>query len=260
MCTYMYINYTYIFIKLFVLALFHFQHIIAKNLKSLNTNPSSLSRGKVVYHLLYLKIHGVFWLQACVNEGYQTVPSGWILFLSTFLYVGSILNKLLSMCSKDDLRILRSACATSEKNNLSPLYAFCSFKRLCLTLLGHLFTLGTKEVLQLPSLEGRYQPQWREKLLAQYRSMATTGKNMAKVKITFTLCGTVISDISSFHSTTRPPGDGEGQEAWRAAVHGVSKSRTRPSNWTIKTTIRSQFSKENIILKHSDIPCLLKQN
>ena len=81
----------------------------------------------------------------------------------------------------------------------------------------------------------------------------------AKVKITFTLCGTVIADLSLFHSTTRPPGDGEGQEAWRAAVHEVSKSRPWPSNWTIKS-IRFQFSKENIALKHFDIPCLLKQN
>ena len=117
---------------------------------TLNINPSSLSRGKIVYQLLYLKIPGVFWLQAWVNEGHQTVPSRWTpLFLSTFLCVGLlVLNKLLSMCSKDDPRILISACATSEKNkNLSPPYAFCSFKRLCLTLLGHLFTLGTKEVL-----------------------------------------------------------------------------------------------------------------
>ena len=53
---------------------------------TLNINPSSLSRGKIVYQLLYLKIPGVFWLQAWVNEGHQTVPSRWTpLFLSTFL-------------------------------------------------------------------------------------------------------------------------------------------------------------------------------
>ena len=28
------------------------------------------------------------------------------------------------------------------------------------------------------------------------------------------------------------PGVGDGQEAWRAAIHGVAKSRTRLSNWT----------------------------
>ena len=32
------------------------------------------------------------------------------------------------------------------------------------------------------------------------------------------------------------PRDGEGQGAWRAAVHGVTESRTRPSNWTTDRT------------------------
>ena len=28
------------------------------------------------------------------------------------------------------------------------------------------------------------------------------------------------------------PGDGDNREAWRAAIHGVAKSRTRLSDWT----------------------------
>ena len=32
------------------------------------------------------------------------------------------------------------------------------------------------------------------------------------------------------HEFEQALGDGEGQEAWRAAVHGVSKSRTQLSN------------------------------
>ena len=31
------------------------------------------------------------------------------------------------------------------------------------------------------------------------------------------------------------------KEAWRAAVHGVAKSRTRLSNWTAKTTTKTGF-------------------
>ena len=34
------------------------------------------------------------------------------------------------------------------------------------------------------------------------------------------------------HEFEQAPGDGEGQEAWRAAVHGVTKSWTRLSDWT----------------------------
>ena len=37
------------------------------------------------------------------------------------------------------------------------------------------------------------------------------------------------------HEFEQALGDGEGQEAWRAAVHGVSKSRTQLSNWTTVT-------------------------
>ena len=36
-------------------------------------------------------------------------------------------------------------------------------------------------------------------------------------------------DVHEFEQTL---GVGDGQEAWRAAVHGVAKSWTRPSNWT----------------------------
>ena len=34
------------------------------------------------------------------------------------------------------------------------------------------------------------------------------------------------------HEFAQAPGAGDGQEAWRATVHGVSKSWTWPSNWT----------------------------
>ena len=33
------------------------------------------------------------------------------------------------------------------------------------------------------------------------------------------------------HKLERTPGDGEGREAWRALVHGVTESRTRVSDW-----------------------------
>ena len=33
-------------------------------------------------------------------------------------------------------------------------------------------------------------------------------------------------------------GDGEGQEAWRAAARGVSESRTRPGGWTTTATLK----------------------
>ena len=34
------------------------------------------------------------------------------------------------------------------------------------------------------------------------------------------------------HEFEQAPGVGDGQEAWRTAVHGVTKSRTRLSDWT----------------------------
>ena len=34
------------------------------------------------------------------------------------------------------------------------------------------------------------------------------------------------------HKFEQAPGVGDGQEAWRVAVHGVTKSRTRLSDWT----------------------------
>jgi len=34
------------------------------------------------------------------------------------------------------------------------------------------------------------------------------------------------------HEFEQAPGVGDGQEAWRAAVHGVIKNQTRLSNWT----------------------------
>ena len=34
------------------------------------------------------------------------------------------------------------------------------------------------------------------------------------------------------HESEWTPGAGDGREAWRAAIHGVTKSRTRLSDWT----------------------------
>ena len=34
------------------------------------------------------------------------------------------------------------------------------------------------------------------------------------------------------HEFEQTPGVGDGQGAWRAAIHGVAKSRTRLSDWT----------------------------
>ena len=38
------------------------------------------------------------------------------------------------------------------------------------------------------------------------------------------------------HEFEQTPGDGEGQEAWHDAVHGVARSWTRLSHWTTTTT------------------------
>ena len=38
------------------------------------------------------------------------------------------------------------------------------------------------------------------------------------------------------HEFEQAPGNGEQQDAWHAAVHGVTKSRTRLSNWTTTAT------------------------
>ena len=40
------------------------------------------------------------------------------------------------------------------------------------------------------------------------------------------------------HEFEQAPGDSEGQGGWRAAVHGVAKSRTRLSGWTTTTIMR----------------------
>ena len=37
------------------------------------------------------------------------------------------------------------------------------------------------------------------------------------------------------HEFEQASGDGEDREAWRAAVHGVTKSWTRKSDWTTTT-------------------------
>ena len=53
------------------------------------------------------------------------------------------------------------------------------------------------------------------------------------------------------------------REAWRAAVHGVSKSRTWPSDWTELPLGRKAMTKLDSILKTKDITlptwvCLVK--
>ena len=46
------------------------------------------------------------------------------------------------------------------------------------------------------------------------------------------------------HESEWTPGVGDGQEAWRAAIHGVTKSRTRLIDWTeLNWTIREQKEK-----------------
>ena len=42
------------------------------------------------------------------------------------------------------------------------------------------------------------------------------------------------------HELRWTPGVGDGREAWRAAIHGVAKSRTRLSDWTALKNISSQ--------------------
>ena len=44
------------------------------------------------------------------------------------------------------------------------------------------------------------------------------------------------------HEFEQAPGAGDGQEAWRTAVHGVTKSWTQPGNWTELTALYSCFS------------------
>ena len=43
------------------------------------------------------------------------------------------------------------------------------------------------------------------------------------------------------HEFEQVPGDGEGQGGWRAAVHGVAKSRTRLSDSTTKPIGKSSL-------------------
>ena len=42
------------------------------------------------------------------------------------------------------------------------------------------------------------------------------------------------------HELEQTPGDGEGREAWLAALHGVMKNRTWPGNWTTRRTSCAQ--------------------
>ena len=44
------------------------------------------------------------------------------------------------------------------------------------------------------------------------------------------------------HEFEQAPGAGDGQEAWRTAVHGVTKSWTQLSNWTELIALYSCFS------------------
>ena len=52
------------------------------------------------------------------------------------------------------------------------------------------------------------------------------------------------------HEFEQAPGDGEGQEAWRAAVHGV-QSQTRLGNWT---TMKSKITGLNLKIKGIETP------
>ena len=49
------------------------------------------------------------------------------------------------------------------------------------------------------------------------------------------------------HEFEQAPGDGEGQGGWRAAVHGITKSRTQLSNWTT-TKVIVQVTNQNKFL------------
>ena len=50
-----------------------------------------------------------------------------------------------------------------------------------------------------------------------------------------------------WHEFEQTPGDGEGREAWRAAVRGVAKSWTPPSDWTTTKYLISDPIKFSLI-------------
>ena len=52
------------------------------------------------------------------------------------------------------------------------------------------------------------------------------------------------------HEFEQTPGDSEGQEAWRAAVHGVAKNWTHLSDWT---ELNLDFTDEESIILNKDI-------
>ena len=140
------------------------------------------------------------------------------------------LNKMGDIIKKNTIILIPSCVWTTKRSNqsipkeINPEYSFEGLM-LKLQYFGHLMWRADslEKTLILGKIEGKRRSRWQ--------SMICLG-----------------SITDSMDMSLSKLGDSEGQEVWRAAIHGVAKNWTWLSDWTATTNLRGYWSMQDPLL------------